>query len=169
VLPGQSSGLSLRCRSGVARRCDNLVEFVFGVIDAGHIGEGDPGFLLRIHARATFAKGQYTLYGSHTSAQQAPQAHHEGDRKESREEDTEPVAFRLPGVRHLMCCELANEVLIIDPNGHKAARVFETRVIWGPVRGLLTREKRRTANPISADLHLLQMPLAEDCLEFTVR
>jgi hypothetical protein len=60
------------------------------------------------------------------------------------------------------------EIRIIDPNGHKADRLQRARIMNRPV-WTFTGEKIRTANQVFADLHLLQMPLAEDGLEFTIR
>jgi hypothetical protein len=65
--------------------------------------------------------------------------------------------------------KFVNETRIIDPNGHKAGGLYRARIITRPIWSVLTGEKMRTANPVCADLHLLQMALAEDGLEYTVR
>jgi hypothetical protein len=80
----------------------------------------------------------------------------------------EPTALLLPRVGHLMCFEVADEVRIIDPNSHKADRLHRDRIITRPVWTLLTGDKVRTANQVFADQHLLNVPLAQGCLEFTI-
>ena len=123
--------------SGVAQELDDLLQILFGLVDAGDVLEGDAAMRLGQHFGARFAKA-HRLAGAalHLARQEHPHADQRDERQPGDQQRHEPrhiVAGRLRGDRDLAVIEPRHQRRIVRRIGLEARAVGEGAVNLRPL------------------------------------
>ena len=118
--------------AGVAQELDDLLQVGFGLVDAGHVLEGDAAMRLGQKLGAALAEAERLAAGAlHLARQENPHADQRDERQPRHQQRHEPrhaVALRPRGDRHALAVEALHQGRIVRRVGLEAAAVGEGAV-----------------------------------------
>jgi hypothetical protein len=146
-------------RFRIAQEGDNFLQLELGLVDAGHILEGDFGVGLDIDLGARFAdrhQAAQTLAFRHAAKSVGPDQIEDEDRQRPGEDGGEKGRRRRAGDDDAMGPKLVGE-LGLDADGVELFSAVRERLLQGPLDGLLS------------DQHFRDLVVVKQLLELAVR
>ena len=144
----------------VLEKLDDLLQLVFGFVDAGDVREPHLHLIVGVNLRAAPRERHHSAFGAtHPPEEEAPDADEEHQRNDPTEQIGQPAVGHLALVFHTFGFELLDELRVFDPGRCELLGRF-----WVVVRGRV----ERAANALLGDRHLGDLAVPEQRLELAV-
>ena len=102
----------------------NLLQFLFGLVDPGHIGKGHLLILLRIDFGPALSKGHHARLRSDSREEDPPDEEEEDEGNDPGEDIRQPFTIDLSGIFDMVAIQFLHQIRVLHPDRLKSPEAF---------------------------------------------